>query len=1028
MSATTRAGVAEASLEEMETDRDELLERLNTHECAGPVDLFLEQRLEEATRTLAAVREDFENLTTMAAGYEAQRDEALDDLQNMQESPPIATPPDCVCGAGSRCRCSAVPLSGTVTGRVGARDTKGIIGHKPPGSKPPPPTPPPPVLRFQFDEAIRQRDIARDEMNDVRTRAANTELQLTEMGRELERIPVLTAQLSDAWRERDEASTDRDDIKADLDRVLTELDGSLAINEDSNVRATLFRVKGERDQMRIEGGMLSECIGKLETDLEEVIEQATRLETERDEMREERDAAYQGSEPQSQEEITRLTNQVSVMQTVIDGRNTILEQRIEAQVKVIDLSKDLDKVREQLRDTEAALHVARALIPAGDPKAEIRVALMLEEQTTLERRVDRLKEDLEIVNSKYRGMRSLRDGALALYEGAQVALEAMTVERDSVILEDDRLLRAAAQRDRDRAVRERDGAIADRDSGREAAAAEIQGYCRELANAGVRIQAIAAERDSANVCAQEIRRERDAARESSGRLTTFTQEEFEELRDRIAGWERRHDTVCRERDRRDARIEDYQESCTRRDEILAGITQEKEGLEEQVTILKRERDDTQERLLSGDLRTQDSVVTIAALREELENLKAYGLRQVGKHEKTNKKLGDTQRKLGEARRVMGIESGLRLAGIEKRKELEQQITALQALKASDMPAITGWRHQVVVAEERLGDAQSKITQLVERRDEAYRDAREMKERLDQAIGHIDELTGLITGERTAFSPVDAATYIRRKYMRDESADHETPRESGDELPREVRVLEGRVEVLYRNGGTQIWNPPAGECQARFLIHSPDVTGVIEHGIMPHCVACDASYTMDRVEYREQDRDPNCCNCGGDPAGHIRGVPDFCDGSAREIVWTDPDGTDLGLRMADGKWVQPEGRCHTDNGVHRGDAGQPPVCTYCGHDFIWAVTTEDPRKYMREDQAESPPNHASEPPSSADGAALRLEGTKRWLCPIAQAAEIEDETPSESPEDPMILQPDGLCHCGMSKVGHTRGMPLWCVQR
>ncbi len=798
--AKTRAGIAEAELEVMETDRDELLERLNTHECAGPVDIFLENRLEEANRTLAAVREDFENLEVQAAGYESQRDEAREDLQNMQESlPPELRETRCRLVTGSnpseQIQCSLGPdhNGDCYAGEPNAQTFA-------PGTIP----------KFQFDEAIRQRNTARNE---------------------------------------------RDAARQALDEV-------------------------------------SQALGAARGDVEEVVLEATRLETELDESKEEvsrlrgwkrnlqvrldisneqRDAAYQGSEPQSQEEITRLkqeliemndvrtraantemqmremgeeltripvlTTQIAEMQKVIDGRNLLLEQRDRARVQLIDTVKESSRLEEQLRDTEAALHVARAFIPAGDPKAEIRVAELVKELHA----ETELRKDLE---------ERLRN-AMSVWDGTDQQRILTVKNLDEVLL-------------------------------------ELHQWKRSSAGLSAELEAMTVQRDA----------------------------------------------------------------------VITGDGPDK-GV--RVALLKACRE-LEEMLLNADFRTDDHTVEVTRLREEVENLKAYGLRQVGKHEKTEKKLGDSQRRLGEARRVMGIESDIRLAGVEKRKELdaevtrlEQQVTALQALKASDMTAISlaieewnNWKSKYEAAEReliRVGDCDRRSTEALH---QARTERDELRERLDQAIGHIDSLTDLLTGDAVSIDPADAARRIKRKYMRDETPGGEailgpdpetervrlrpqrvvgidlgredetglttwlspsgpcTVREDGlhyytesrhrdpycgacdlpftqeqPSLPNEVRVKAGYVEVVYRNRGMQTWNPPRGECQARGLIHSPDVTGVIEQGIMPSCVSCGVTYVMNRVEYREPDRDPNCF-CGGDPAGHIRGVPDFCvANSARE---------------------------------------------------------------------------------------------------------------------------------------------------
>ncbi len=85
---------------------------------------------------------------------------------------------------------------------------------------------------------------------------------------------------------------------------------------------------------------------------------------------------------------------------------------------------------------------------------------------------------------------------------------------------------------------------------------------------------------------------------------------------------------------------------------------------------------------------------------------------------------------------------------------------------------------------------------------------------------------------------------------------------------------------------------------------------------------------------------------------------------------------------------------------------------------WLLNYATPRKYLRDDLSESPPDHASGP-------------ARRWLCPIAQANALTVEPPPQGPEDPVVAMTqrgDGLCYCGMPRVGHTQGVPLWCVQR
>ena len=77
--------------------------------------------------------------------------------------------------------------------------------------------------------------------------------------------------------------------------------------------------------------------------------------------------------------------------------------------------------------------------------------------------------------------------------------------------------------------------------------------------------------------------------------------------------------------------------------------------------------------------------------------------------------------------------------------------------------------------------------------------------------------------------------------------------------------------------------------------------------------------------------------------------------------------------------------------------------------------EPGRKYLREPVAEH----------TARGA---IEPTRRLVSRVLVRTDlsVEPDASPEGPEDP--VNPKVVCYCGMSKTGHTKGMPDWGEQR
>ncbi len=253
-----------SGLNAMEDDRDALLERINTHECAGPVDIFLEERLANVNRTLEAVQEDFDHLDTLAKGFEAQRDEAREDL---------------------------VIAAGTIAAAAAPREDP--VG----------------TLSSNGHGAVR-RDGARDTQENERPTAAQI----------LASTAPSKTQFDEAIRQRNEAIQDRDDMKVDLDRVLGEMD--LLREDDATADREMERESYSDCYEALEA--TREERETLRRELVATVEAYTELERDRDGLRREVEKLNGRNHTQSASICTLRTERDALehdLQTAKDERN-----------------------------------------------------------------------------------------------------------------------------------------------------------------------------------------------------------------------------------------------------------------------------------------------------------------------------------------------------------------------------------------------------------------------------------------------------------------------------------------------------------------------------------------------------------------------------------------------------------------------------------------------------------------------------------------------------------------------------------
>lgn len=344
---TTRSLVA------MEADRDELLERLNTHVCDGPTPDELEDALEASQRVIDAIREDFDHLTTMAEGYKAQRDTLRDDIDNhgARDSQRSPTPFDAQTFA--------------------------------PGTVP----------MFQFDEMTRQRDEARDQMDSLvgqneelrRQRDAAYQgsepesqkkiknLNMVIMSRE-STISLLRREKDELTNERnvsqrgfEDATAERDDERThaavrdthlrDARRDITDLMGQVAelTEERDAIRATRDQLSRERNDIRRKLGAVSREMHQHK--------EGARLRTE------ERDAARTGYAERG-ERITALqVLKASDLRAITEWRDRALtaEPRLQQAIGHIDsLTSLLTGEVVSVNPAGAATEIRRKYVDVGD--------------------------------------------------------------------------------------------------------------------------------------------------------------------------------------------------------------------------------------------------------------------------------------------------------------------------------------------------------------------------------------------------------------------------------------------------------------------------------------------------------------------------------------------------------------------------------------------------------------------------------------------------------------------------------------
>ena len=716
---------------------------------------------------------------------------------------------------------------------------------------------------FQFDEAIRQRDESRSKVEQLDEELTAAEYQLHEAdGRAAQAEGVV-----------DELTEERDTVRRELTATVesyTELETAHRATQD-----VLRETSRQLDEAQKTIPCLKQLAAKRLTKMRELAAQLRSAKVE-----------YETTRTWGNEKLGELNRSRAELGDALRQRDIA---RADSGRLVTSTQDEFEGLKAQLETANARVEVVENLIERADTetghlKEELRDMTAkrnnlqrmwegLRESTgsgrstggeidALSQRLMELSQELDAEKKNHASRHRVLDRARDKLAAARSQRDEFKTQRDQVIHEKlllkeerddikadlDRLLAEAVQRDE--AEEAGEPVLANRladahldisslntEIGRLAtdltemveqcdaatleatrATEEIEGYATELAAAGVRIQHVAEERDEArrygadqSKAIDRAVRKRDEVR---AELTDMTTAEHHARTER--------DALIVERD--DARERAESIGTALAASQRAAYEQELAAAGVRVVDLYEEVQGVEERLacVTTDLNTATTEMNAAFTR----------VRRVREERDS-------------------IRNDLR-DEFEKRSIAEEQVTALQALKDADMVAISKWRDRTMTAEE-------KTTKLVERRDEAYRDAREMEERLQQAIQHIDAMTSAI-GANTRTEAVAHTTEAARDY---------------------VKTIEGQ-------------------------------------------------------------------------------------------------------------WVQPDTFClEAGDGIHRGDAGKPPVCSTCGRDFVWAMTTETVslgaevgRKYMRDHAGESAPEarSASPAPSPAPAEAEQLEvGNSGTIC-------------------------------------------------
>lgn len=904
-----------ADLVTMETDRDELLERLNQHECAGPADVELADALEAAQSMIGAVREDFEHLSVLARGYEAQRDEARSDVQSCMER--IAGLEGSAPFVETRCR---LVTGSNPSEQIDCQlrpDHNGACYSGEPSTQT---FAPPTVPKFQFDEAIKQRDEAREERDALEHKLQSARDAMGAIG-----------------QERDDAREHRDRLNSQCDRYMESVESlgnqlvtSRAIaREAADLAAEMER---KRNQAAVEADLANAKVQELTA---------------------QRDAAYQGSEPQSQERIETLLGVCAARLAEIER---LEEERDALRATRDELSRELEKAKRTIahresvarkrletmrRQKEEITGYARELATAG-----CRVQAVAEERDDVKADLDRLlaeaveRDEAEDAGDPVMANR-LADAHLDI-ASLNTEIGRMATDLTEMV---ERCDAAEGDRDdfrlqRDRVIHEKLLVVEDHEiltqryEGIAETCDELRAECE--AKVGV-LNAVTKERSD---CEIELRIATQMCRE----LT----EQRDDFSDRLCASVRETDDLTTERNdlrrQRDALLEERE--AERASTIHS--TRERDGWRDLVQTLKREarelrrkfgavsremneykqgaqirtveRDEARTERDAARRRTQAVEKSRRDIAEERESIRDHLRDEFEKRSIAEERLKQAIQHIDDVTAwVCGQTTGAtheRLAKDIRRKYLREQVT-----ESPENQTIAPDRQEspleprVVIAgpcaDRGRCNCRDIVTNNPDARPPFHKDCfcymlndgpREPLQAVGPLAASADELANLAPGTEvrniatriTWLAPENPCrarqdglhVYNDSRHgppvcgaCRDEFMEEQPPTET--KRPQYVRHTPDGIAAVYEDGGVQTWAPPRGTClRPSITPHIADVSPLVDSGTAPICSGCHSTYTMDRVAYPKPGHPviKGACFCGGDKDGHPYGTVDFCLGN------------------------------------------------------------------------------------------------------------------------------------------------------